>query len=238
MSPRACILHTSSSAPPRGFSLPTKFIFDQLPGIVITYCCFGCTRSVDSPGHCFARPPSLRQAVKRVEDGIGGNGLAWMQVGCRWVDSPSEGVLWTDFASLVDQRQAVRRVADGIGGNGLAWMQVGCRWVDSPSEGVLWTDFASLVDQRQAVKRVEDGVGGNGLAWMQVGCRWVDSPSEGVLWTDFASLGDQRQAVIGWPMALAVMDWRGCRLDAGGLTHPPKEFFEPTSLHWSTNGKP
>jgi hypothetical protein len=194
MSPRACILHTSSSAPPRGFSLPTKFIFDQLPGIVITYCCFGCTRSVDSPGHCFARPPSLRQAVKRVEDGLGGNGLAWMQVGCRWVDSPSEGV--------------------------------------------LWTDFASLVDQRQAVKRVEDGVGGNGLAWMQVGCRWVDSPSEGVLWTDFASLGDQRQAVIGWPMALAVMDWRGCRLDAGGLTHPPKEFFEPTSLHWSTNGKP
>jgi hypothetical protein len=110
MSPRACILHTSSSAPPRGFSLPTKFIFDQLPGIVITYCCFGCTRSVDSPGHCFARPPSLRQAVKRVEDGIGGNGLAWMQVGCRWVDSPSEGVLWTDFASLVDQRQAVKRV--------------------------------------------------------------------------------------------------------------------------------
>jgi hypothetical protein len=74
------------------------------------------------------------------------------------------------------------------------------------------------------------------------GCRLdaggLTHPPKEFFGTDFASLGDQRQAVIGWPMALAVMDWRGCRLDAGGLTHPPKEFFEPTSLHWSTNGKP
>jgi hypothetical protein len=61
----------------------------------------------------------------------------------------------------------------------------------------------------------------------------VDSPSKGALWASFASLADplSGRPERGWKMALAVLDWRRCKVWMhGGLTHPPRESFGPALL--------